>query len=65
MAAFFDRVHIRRHAAPTHRIVDLARQIGLEREVRLFWRPRLIAAWHPGEGGRPVCTWSEDTGDPG
>ena len=64
MAAFLDRVHIHRHAVAIHGIVDLARQIGLEREVRPSSRSRLIAAWHPGEGGRLVCRWSEDTADP-
>jgi len=68
MAAHLDLTLLRRYALPSHFMVGLGREADRTAASRpapgTDGRPRLLAAWHLGAGGRPVCTWSVDTGDP-
>ena len=69
MAAHLDLTLLRRHALPAHFLLKAACQIARPaydpQPPRGAVRPTLRAIWHVGACGRPVCTWSLDTGDPG
>ncbi len=68
MAAHLDLTLLRRHALPAHFMAGLGREADRPAVSRpapsIAGRPRLLAAWRLDAGGRPVCTWSVDTGDP-
>jgi hypothetical protein len=62
MAALLDRIHLRRNALPAGVADQLDHEID-RRAMRSVMscpaiRPRLIASWHIGTTGRPVCSWS-------
>lgn len=68
MAAHLDRTLLRRHALPAHFMPGLGREadrpaVSCPAPGR-DGRPRLLGAWRLDAGGRPVCTWPIDTGDP-
>lgn len=68
MAAHLDLTHLRRHAVPAHFMTDADRPAApfavSSCPLGYGARPRLFATRRLDAGGRPVCGWSIDTGDP-
>ena len=58
MAALLDRNHLHRHALPDFIAADLDHEVQRRAFRRATSRPLLIAAWHIGPDGNPVCSWS-------
>lgn len=69
MAAHLDLTRLRRHALPAHFMFIADRRTGMPMAAAPLpgkaARATVRAEWHVGACGRPVCTWSIDTGDPG
>jgi hypothetical protein len=62
MAALLDIRHLRRHALPDFVAGDLDHEIDRrERGPGRDRRPHLVANWHAGADGRPVCVWFVST----
>ena len=61
MAALLPIDDLRRHALPAASVADLVREADLPYVKRPFGGgdvcPRLVAGWHLGPNGRPVCGW--------
>jgi len=65
MVALLNIVDLRRHALPTDVMATLVSEAGRRAGVlRSSYGdgacPRLLARWHIGSHGRPVCAWSVD-----
>jgi hypothetical protein len=65
MAALLDRFHLNRHALPAYVAADLEHEIDRREALSATCRPRLVAMWHAGADGRPVCTWAVNAASAG
>jgi hypothetical protein len=61
MTALPTLAYLRRHALPAHFLstLEAERSLGTPtfRQTTPSARPRLVATWHVGAEGRPVCRW--------
>jgi hypothetical protein len=61
MTALPTLAYLRRHGRPAHSLSSLEAGHTLGTPIfrqTLSERPRLVATWHVGAEGRPVCRWS-------
>ncbi len=58
MAALLDRIHLHRHALPDFIAADLDHEVHRRALRSATSKPMLVATWHIGPVGHPVCIWS-------